>query len=136
MLTAIISVVFYQVLQKNIAINIHPAVSLMITYAVALIFSAVLFFAFPSKENIIYSIKKANYASYLLGFAVVGIEIAFLLIYRNGWKFGLATTFSSSIINVLIILTGLIVFKENISGLTLTGLIFCLIGICLISTGQ
>ena len=130
---AVISVVFYQILQKSISVNVNPAVSLMITYAVAFIVSAILYFIFPSTQNVADSIKNANYASYLLGLAVVGIEIGFLLIYRNGWKLGLAAPFSSSITNVLLVSIGLIVFKEHITGLKLLGLLFCTIGIVLIS---
>ena len=130
---AVISVVFYQILQKSISVNVNPVVSLMITYAVAFIVSAILYFIFPSTQNVVDSIKNAKYASYLLGLAVVGIEIGFLLIYRNGWKLGLAAPFSSSITNVLLVSIGLIVFKEHITGLKLLGLLFCTIGIVMIS---
>ena len=130
---AIVSVVFYQILQKGISTNVNPAVSLIITYVVALIFSVILYFLIPSQENIFDSIKNANIASYLLGIAVVGIEIGFLLIYRNGWKLGLAAPFSSSITNILLVSIGLIVFKEHITGIKLLGLLFCTVGIVLIS---
>jgi len=136
MIIAIISVVFYQIFQKGISNNVNPAVSLIITYAVAIIVSLILYVILPSKENFIDSLKNANYASYLLGIAIVGIEIGFLLIYRNGWKLSLAAPFSSSITNILLILIGLTVFKEHITGLKLLGLLFCIVGIFLISIKQ
>jgi drug/metabolite transporter (DMT)-like permease len=136
MIIAIISVVFYQIFQKGISNNVNPAVSLIITYVIAIIVSLILYFILPSKESFSDSIKKANYASYLLGIAIVGIEIGFLLIYRNGWKLGLAAPFSSSITNVLLIFIGLTVFKEHMTVLKLLGLLFCIIGIFLISMKQ
>jgi len=133
MVVAIISVVLYQLLQKDISNNINPVVSLIITYTVAIILSLVLFFIFPLKENIFVSIKSANYASYLLGIAVVGIEIGFLLIYRHGWKLGLAAPFSSSVTNVVLIITSLILFKEQLSNLNILGLLFCIVGVFLVT---
>ena len=133
MIIAIISVVFYQLFQKGISANVNPAVSLIITYAVAMVFSIGLYFAIPSSETIVDSFKNANYASYLLGIAVVGIEIGFLLIYRTGWKLGIAAPFSSSVTNVMIILISLLIFKEHITGIKLIGLLFCIIGVSLIS---
>ena len=136
MIIAIISVVFYQIFQKGISNNVNPAVSLIITYVIALIVSLILFFILPSNESFSDSIKNVNYASYLLGVAIVGIEIGFLLIYRSGWKLGLAAPFSSSITNVLLILISLVVFKEHITGIKLLGLMFCIAGVCLISLKQ
>jgi drug/metabolite transporter (DMT)-like permease len=133
MIIAIISVVFYQILQKDISNTINPAVSLIITYAVAIIASIILYFIFPSKENILNSVRNANYASYLLGIAIVGIEIGFLLIYRTGWNLGLAAPFSSSVTNILLISIGLVIFKEHLTSLKVLGLLFCIIGIILIS---
>ena len=94
------------------------------------------YFILPSKESFGDSLKNVNYASYLLGVAVVGIETGFLLIYRSGWKLGLAAPFSSSITNVLLILIGLLVFKEHITGVKLLGILFCIAGVFLISIKQ
>lgn len=130
---AIISVLCYQMLQKGIPVNVNPAVSLIITYAIALVLSFILYFIIPSSESLLVSIKGVNYTSYLLGAAIVGIEIGFLLMYRSGWKIGLAAPLTSSITNILLIFIGLVVFKEHISGLKLLGLLFCVIGIVLIT---
>ena len=133
MIIAIISIVFYQIFQKGISNNVNPAVSLIVTYVISIIVSLILYFIFPSTEGFRDSLKNVNYASYLLGIAVVGIEIGFLLIYRSGWKLGIAAPFSSSITNVLLIFIGLVVFKEHLTGVKLIGLLFCMVGIFMIS---
>lgn len=133
MMIAIISVIFYQILQKSISSNVNPADSLIITYSIALIFSVFLLFVFPQEGSFMDSVKKANISSYLLGFAVVGIEVAFLLIYRSGWKIGIASPLSSSVTNVVLISVGLLIFREHLTGTKILGLLFCIIGIVLIS---
>lgn len=133
MIIAIISVVFYQIFQKDISRNVNPAVSLIISYVIALLLSMILYFILPSESSFIDSIKNANYASYMLGIAVVGIEIGFLLIYRSGWTLSLAAPFSSSVTNILLISIGFIAFKEQITRLNFLGILFCVVGIFLIS---
>ena len=130
---AIVSVVLYQIFQKGISASVNPLISIIITYSVALIFSIILYFIFPAKENFVDSVKNANYASYLLGIAIIGTEIGFLLIYRSGWKISLAAPFTSAITNTSLIIIGLLAFKDHISGLKLIGLLFCVVGVLLIS---
>ena len=86
MLMAIVSVTFYQVFQKEISLLVNPFASLIITYLVAIVVSVIFWFAFPGGTSLLVAFKSANYASYLLGIAIVGIELGFLLIYRAGWK--------------------------------------------------
>lgn len=132
MAITIISIVSYQVFQKNIAGNVHPVVSVIISYAIALIFSILLLFIFPVK-NFIAEIQKANYASYFVGLSIIGIEIGFLLAYRFGWKLGTAMPFSSSISIVLLTLIGFLFFREQITPVKLTGVILCIAGIFLLN---
>ncbi len=136
MIIAILSVVCYHILQKNISASVNPIVSLLITYSVAIVFTVILYFVMPQKQGIIESIKNANYSSYLLGISCVLIELAYLLIYRDGWKLGLASIFSSSFVNIILIFTGIAIFREHISGIKIIGVIFCIIGIILINLKQ
>ncbi len=134
MLIVTLSIVFYQVLQKGVSNNVNPFISLIITYAVAILLSFVLYFVFPSKINFLESFKHANYASYLLGITIVGIEIGYLFVYRSGWDFSIANPFSSTVTNVIIMLIGIFFFKEYLTGLRLLGIVLCMIGGILINT--
>ena len=136
MIIAILSIVCYQVLQKNISASVNPIVSHLITYSVALAVTIILYFAIPQKQGIIESVKNANYSSYLLGIVCVGIEVAFLLIYRSGWKLGIASIFSSSVVNVILISTGILIYREHISWINMIGILLCTIGITLINLHQ
>lgn len=132
MIISVISIIFYQLLQKSIAVNINPVVSVIITYSIAIIFSIMLMPYVPSSKGFLESLKDANYASYLLGIAVVGIEIGFLLVYRSGWKLGLASGFSSTVSTTILVLVGIIVFKEQLSPLKIIGLACCIAGMILV----
>jgi drug/metabolite transporter (DMT)-like permease len=130
---AIVSVTFYQVLQKEIAPSVNPFTSLIITYLVALLISLVFWIAFPTGHSLMESIKSANYASYLLGLCIIGIELGFLLIYRAGWKIGVANIFSSSVSAVLLIFVGMAVYREHLSIVKLVGIALCIAGLMLLN---
>jgi multidrug transporter EmrE-like cation transporter len=129
----IISMIVYQVFQKNIAANIHPVVSVIISYAIALVFSVLLLFVFPLKEDFITEVQKANLASYLVGVAIIGIEIGFLLVYRHGWKIGTAVPFSSSITMVMLTFIGFFFFREHLTPVKIAGILLCMAGIFLLN---
>jgi drug/metabolite transporter (DMT)-like permease len=128
-----LSVICYQIFQKNIVSNIHPVVSVIISYVIALICSIALLFVFPLKGGIIAELQKANYATYLVGVAIIGIEIGFLLVYRNGWKLSSALSVSSSISITTLAIIGFIFFKENITLPKILGIILCVSGIYLLN---
>ena len=132
MLISVLSVIFYQICQKSIATNINPVVSVMLSYSVAILFLFVLLFFFPSSKGFMESVREANIATYLLGFAVVGIEIGFLLVYRSGWRLGLANGFSSTITTTVLLFVGIIVFKDHISPIKIIGLVCCVVGMILV----
>lgn len=125
--------VTYHLSQKAMPQNINPIAALVVTYATALVFSVVLLFVFPFKSNPLQSLKDANWASYLLGFAVVGLEAGFLLAYRSGWNVSTASLYSQVIVSVLLIPVGIILFKEGISLKTVLGIGFSIVGVVLMS---
>jgi uncharacterized membrane protein len=129
----VLSIVFYQLFQKNISSNIHPLISLIITYAVALVLSVILLFVFPVKGTLVDSVKQANLASYLLGISIVGIEAGYLLIYRFGWKLSISTAVSSSSALIVLIFIGIIFYKEHLTVTNIIGVLLCLIGVSLLS---
>jgi len=81
----------YHVAQKAIAPGVHPMVSLVITYATSLVAClAVVPFA-PGGVTFLRSLKDLNWATYVVGLSIVGVELAILLAYRAGWKISLAS---------------------------------------------
>ncbi|NJO69786.1 MAG: EamA family transporter [Bacteroidetes bacterium] len=133
MFVIILSIVSYQVLQKSISVNIHPVVSVIISYIIALIGSFLLLLIFPLKNDFYTELSKANVASFLVGIAIIGIEIGFLLAYRNGWKLGLAMPFTSSVSILVLTLIGFLFFKEQISPIKIAGILLCISGIILLN---
>jgi drug/metabolite transporter (DMT)-like permease len=130
---AIISSMLYHVFQKAISSNAHPVISLLVTYAVAFLLTLVLLLIFPLKENLPDTLRQLNWASVALALAIVGLEIGFLLAYRAGWEIGLAGVATNVAAALLLLLTGIILFKEQPTLMNMIGVGVCILGLVMVN---
>ncbi len=132
----VLSSLGYHLFQKSTPAVINPFVTLIVTYAVATAVSIQSYFMFAPKANIFNlmdGVKAANWASFLLGFAVVGLELGFLLSYRAGWNISSASLISNTMVALVLIPVGLLLFKESISLPAIFGVILCISGLIMVS---
>ncbi|HOV14689.1 MAG TPA: EamA family transporter [Spirochaetota bacterium] len=133
MVLTIISNVFYHICQKSISSKVNPLFSLLITYLIAVIGCLILLPFYPEKTKIIDNLKEINWASIILGFAIVGLEMGFLLVYRSGWNINIAVIVCNTIVTMILIPIGILIFKEKISLINILGIFLCIIGLILIN---
>jgi len=129
----VLSSLCYHICQKSTPSILNPIATLIVTYVCASFVSIVSFFIFVPKTNLIESLRATNWASLLLGFAVVGLELGFLLSYRMGWNISVAGLLSNTLVALLLIPIGLLIYKENISFTAISGVLLCITGLILVS---
>ena len=112
----------FHLVQKSIAPGAHPLVSVMVTYLVGFTSCVVLLQFFPLRGTMIEEIARLNWASAALGLTIVGIEIGYLLMYRNGWNVSIGFVFTYSASMLLLVPLGLILFAERLSWHNLLGI--------------
>lgn len=132
-LLTIISNIFYHLCQKSTPANADPVLSLTVTYIVAAIFCVLMYPFFSNDINLLDSFKKVGWSSYALGFAIVGLELGFLLAYRAGWNISLAGIVSNVAVGLLLIPIGLLLFSERLSLVNISGIVLCIGGLILIN---
>lgn len=128
----ILSNVLYHVFQKLTPCNVNPFVTLAVTYAVAMII-CVLIASLSANKGLSESLRQLNWASFALAFAIVGLELGFLLAYRAGWNISLAAIVSNVAVALILLPVGLLFFKERLSLVNIIGIIICLIGLVMIN---
>jgi drug/metabolite transporter (DMT)-like permease len=64
----------------------------------------------------------------LLGFAVVGIELGFLLAYRYGSNIGNTQFYATTMLTLVLIPLGIIFFHEKLSVINIAGIAVCVVG--------
>ncbi|SHJ80155.1 EamA-like transporter family protein [Geosporobacter subterraneus DSM 17957] len=129
----VLSSLCYHIFQKSTPATLNPIATLIVTYVCASVVSITSFFIFVPKANLIESLRAANWASLLLGFAVVGLELGFLLSYRMGWNISTAGLLSNTLVALLLIPIGLLLYKENFSFTGISGVLLCITGLILIT---
>jgi len=124
----VLSSVCYHVSQKSTPSGLNPIVALIVTYVTASVVSILSYFVFVPKSDLV-----ANWASLLLGFTVVGLELGFLLAYRAGWNISIAGLLSNTLVALMLIPVGLLLFKETISLTSVIGVVICITGLIFVS---
>jgi drug/metabolite transporter (DMT)-like permease len=128
----VISNVLYHVSQKSIAPVANPVLSLLVTYAIAIAGTLLLFPFFPLRAPLSQSWRQINWASAAVGISIVGVELGFLLLYRAGWRVSIGSAAANAAVAALLIPTGLLFFGERLSAANVAGLALCLAGLLLV----
>ena len=111
----------------------NPLASLTVTYLVGTIISCVLYFILNRDANLLREIRLTNWAPIVLGIVIVGLEVGFIYAFRAGWQISMAQIVSSSVLAVILIFVGYLLYHEAITWNKIVGIIICLTGLVLIN---
>lgn len=125
--------VMYQICAKAVPGGINPLASLTVTYAVGTVLSLVLYFILNRDANLFAEYRKLNWAPFLLGVSIVGLEVGFILAYKAGWQMSILQVVQGIILAIILLFIGFIFFKEGITWNKIAGVVVCLAGLTLIN---
>jgi len=133
----VLSNVFYHLASKKVPGDLNPFFFVMVSYVVGFIL-AVVAFALSVKDKHIGVVfleqsKLINWAPIVLGVAVIGLEVGNVLMYRAGWDISKGALICNMLLALVLVVIGVLVFKEDFSVKKIAGLISCLIGLYLLA---
>lgn len=126
------SLVLYQICMKVIPHNLNPIGALITFYATALVLTLVAS-RFVPVDSPGWSLSDFSWAVVIVGVAIVGIEMGYLLMYRSGWHLSAAPLVVTGAAVVLLLPIGLLAFRQPWSARYLVGIVLCLYGIYLLA---
>lgn len=129
----ILSNVFYQICAKSLPEKMDPLASLTVTYLVGAVASLILYFVLNKDTNLIQEYRKLNWAPWVLGIVIVGLEVGTIYAYKAGWPISVMQIVQAAILAVILIFVGNILYKEGITWNKVVGIIVCLAGLGLIN---
>ena len=132
-IVAVVANVIYNICAKQTPEDINTFASLTVTYFVSMVSALVLFFLTRHGESYTAELHKANWATLLLGMAIVGVEFGYICMYRAGWKLSLGSMVTNLSLACVLLIVGILVYKEMLSLRQLVGFAVCLLGIFLIA---
>lgn len=128
----VLSNVVYQICAKSIPGKLNPFASLTITYLVGAVFSCLLYFVF-NKGNILKELAKVNWAPFVLGLVIVGLEVGWIYAYKAGWQVSVAPIVQSAFLAVILVFVGFLLYKEAITWNKVLGIVICIVGLIIIN---
>lgn len=123
----------YQICAKSTPADMNPLASLTVTYTVAALFSAILFFATSRGGNLLREYSHLNWAPFVFGLALVGLEVGFIYAYKAGWPVSTASLVQSAFLAVVLIFVGFLLYKEQITLSKVAGIAICMVGLYFIN---
>ena len=129
----VLSNVVYQICAKSVPERINPFASLTVTYLVGALASAVLFFALGSGGNLAKEYAKLNWAPFVLGIVIVGLEAGWIYAYKAGWQVSTGFIVQSAFLAAALLLVGYFLYHEALTWNKLVGVAICLIGLVFIN---
>lgn len=130
---AIASSALYHFSAKSTPANVNFPISLIVTYAVAILVTVLIAFLVPAKKGLVFELKQLNWASFLLAIAIVGIEFGFLLVYRSGWNLGIAAVLVNVVASLILVPVAIFVFKDKLNWVNVVGILVSLIGLVMLN---
>lgn len=125
----VFSNILYQICAKGIPEQMNTYASMTVTYAVATLFSAVMFFITTRGGNILQQFKLSNWATVILGVVITGLEVGFIYAYKAGWKVSTLATVTNAFLAIALIFLGFFMYREAITWSKVVGVLICLVGL-------
>ena len=129
----VLSNTVYQICTKSVPDGIDPMASLTVTYLVGAAASAVLYFALNRDGNLVREYGKLNWAPFVLGIVIVGLEAGWIYAYKAGWQVSVGFVVQSAFLAVTLILVGYFLYHEALTWNKLAGAVICLLGLLVIN---
>ena len=123
----------YQICAKSVPEKMNPFASLTVTYLVGALASAILYFALGTGGNLIKEYGKLNWAPFVLGVVIVGLEAGWIYAYQAGWQVSTGFIVQSAFLAAALLLVGYFLYHEALTWNKLVGVAICLIGLVFIN---
>ena len=111
----------------------HPLASLTVTYTVAALTSAAFYFILTKGGNLLHEWRMTNWASVVLGIAIVGLEAGYIYAFKAGWQISMTMIIQASVVAVILIVIGTAIYHEPMTMNKILGIIICLVGLAVIN---
>ena len=129
----VLSNTVYQICAKSVPDGMNPFASLTVTYLVGAAASGILFFALGAEGNLFKEYGKLNWAPFILGIVIVGLEAGWIYAYKAGWQVSTGFIVQSAFLAAALLLVGYYLYHEALTWNKLVGVAICLIGLVFIN---
>ena len=129
----VLSNTVYQVCSKSVPGDLNPFASLTVTYLVGAAASVILYHVLNRGGSLVKEFGHLNWAPFVLGFVVVGLEVGFIFASRAGWQVSAAAVVQSGFLAISLLAVGTLFYHEPLTASKVIGIALCIIGLVFIN---
>ena len=129
----VLSNIVYQICAKSTPQGIHPLAALTVTYLVGAVASGILYVVLNRGGSLIREYTHLNWAPFVLGIVIVGLEVGFIYAYRAGWQVSTAAVVQSAFLAIALLFVGFLLYHEALSVSKVAGVVICMVGLYFIN---
>jgi len=133
LLLAIVTTVGYHLVMKETPAAVNPFLSLAASYMIGAAVFLACYALTPDAPPFREALKPLNWTVFGLVVAVVGLDVAFLMLYRTGFDVSLGQILTQSGAALILLIAGVALFREKLSVANLAGVALCVVGFWLIN---
>ena len=122
----------YNISAKSTPTDVNSFASLAVSYAIGMVLSLVMFFITSENKNLIAELSKTNWTAVALGVAIVALEFGYVCLYRAGWNISVGTLVANISLACVLLVIGILLYKETVSIKQIIGMVISAIGLFLI----
>ena len=123
----------YNISAKSTPANVNSFASLAVSYTIGMVLSVVMFFITSDSKNFFAELSKTNWTALSLGVAIVALEFGYVCLYRSGWKISVGTLVANISLACVLLVVGILLYKESVSPRQIIGILFSGVGLVLIA---
>ncbi len=122
----VVANIIYNITTKETPQGANAFLSLSVTYGVAMVATFLIFFFTRKGESIGVAFGKLNWTSYLLGIAIIGLELGYIFAFRNGWQVNMTSIVANIILAISLVVVGFLLYHEKLTITQVIGIVLCL----------
>jgi len=123
----------YNITTKSMPEGVNPYLSLVVTYLVGITAACFMYFLTDKDHNLLRSLSKVNWTSFLLGVTVVALEAGYIYLYRAGWSISVGSLVANISLAVVLLIIGTLAYREEFGPKQIAGLALCFLGLILVN---
>lgn len=132
-LLIVFSNIFYHICTKSTPNELNPLASLLPTYGIGGIFALIIYYITEPNANLLQECSHLNWAPFVLGISIVGLEVGNIYMYKAGWNVNTGFIVQSALLAIALLLVGYFIYQEEITFNKALGMLICLIGLYFIN---
>lgn len=127
--TILIAHTIYQISAKSVPAAMDPFAAVFFNYVVAMAASFVLWMVLGQDRSITGQLEKMNWAPVAMALAITAVEVASVFMYKLGWNISLGSTIANIALAIVLVIVGVLVYKEVVTANQLIGIGLCIAGL-------